>query len=228
MKENKNFLFKDNNSKDIIVIVQGILTSSEGSVFLEVFNFEKMKDVLIYNPYDGKETSNLKKDIKDIVTDFSKTLEGLYSKYQNVFIVAHSSGSVLVMMSKFPEKVRAISFWSPSLFYPQDFSRTLLVKKDESDILILDRNTFVSKKLAKDLDALDTLKLISNIKKPIRIYDTNDENGEQSWFKNININKIPSKIKEYVSVSYEHNYTKEECLELYKETNVWFNKLLSS
>jgi hypothetical protein len=223
MKEN-NFLYKDNSSKDIIIIIQGILTSLEESVFLEILNFEKTKDILIYNPYSGKEFSDLKKDVKSILCDLSEILEKVYLKYQKVFIIAHSSASVLVMMLKLEEKIKAISFWSPSVFYPQNFSQTLLFKENDSDVLMLDENTFVSRELAKNLDDLNTLNLVSNIEKPICIYDTNDENGEQSWVNKIDINKIPSKIKEYISVPYQHNYTKEECIELYIKTIEWFNK----
>jgi acyl carrier protein len=218
----EGWINKIKDSKGLIIFVPGIFTDIKSSVFCDILNIKTDFDVFTYDVYIKANKRNLNIGIKDFVSDFSKILNNFKGSYKNIYIISYSFGSEVVLRKNLPKYVKKIAFWSPSFFYPQNFSGELKEYPKNKDILI-NKDITISKKLAKELDSLDTIKLISSITKPICVYSSIEERGEKTW-SNKKIFDFISSEKKHINIPYKHNYTKKQVRDLYLSTTSEFLK----
>jgi len=77
------------------------------------------------------------------------------------------------------------------------------------------KNYYIYKKLAHQLDKLDTFTYIQNIKFPVNIYLDKDD-IKKSW------SKVKNKYIKINNLKFGHNYSNENLMYLYKKTINFF------
>ena len=121
----EGWINKIKDSKGLIIFVPGIFTDIKSSVFYDILNIKTDFDVFTYDVYIKANKRNLNIGIKDFVSDFSKILNNFKGSYKNIYIISYSFVSEIVLRKKLQKYVKKIAFWSPSFFYPQNFSGKL-------------------------------------------------------------------------------------------------------
>lgn len=143
-------------------------------------------------------------------------LEGIVNEINGtVFLISHSSGADIILRAKLPTSVRGWALWSPSLLSPQSVTLTLVEKNG----MLIHEGSPISRKIAEDMDALDTAKLIPDITIPIHLYISEEGSG---WLSRLDLISAPHQI---THVPYQHNYTDEQKKHLFEITCRWFYSL---
>lgn len=219
---------KTTKPRGIIIFIPGIFTDFKKSNFKEMLRIKSDFDFLTYNIYTNANKNNIHKGIKDLVEDFSTLIKEVSQKYKNIFVISYSFGSEIVLRSKEIKKIRAMAFWSPSFAYPQNVTSTLKTKKMiGKDKVLIHKNNLISEKLAKELDKLNTEKLLNNINRPLHIFISTKEKSGREWFQAKILKKIPIQQKSISKMPYKHNHNSKEVVNLYKLTTNWFSKFIS-
>jgi len=196
--------------KKLILIIPGILTDIYKSGFSDLSKTtDRDYDIKIYNVY---RTLTQRSTIKGLVIDLKKDLNKLAKKYKDIFIITHSSGSELILQNGLNKNIKFLVFWSPAMFFPQQVVSSLKTDPKNSNLLITKDHVRIGKKLAKDLDGLNTKNLIKNIKKPYLVYLSKEDLGHKLWPKS-----------NYLKIPYGHNYLKTEKSVMLKKAKVIFS-----
>ena len=216
---------KKNNkhSKRLIVFIPGVFSDVQKDYFLSLLEIKTGFDVLIYNLYSQVNIGNINKSVNDFVLDLENILNNFKKEYKEIFIIAYSFGSEVVLRANTLSIVKAVALWSPSFAYPQNITETLQSHQNNKKVLVYNK-TLIGKKLTKDLDKMDTIKLIPHICFPVHVYLSCDDYGEKSWANQEIFKLIPSAKKNIARLSYKHTYTKKQAGHLYRKTCDWFDK----
>lgn len=226
------FIKKSVASKSLIIFIPGLFSRIENLPFsfLQFSSTPNEFDMFVCRGYDGTDKRTVMKTLSSIIRDLSATIKFFSRKYKNIFIITHSFGSNTVLFMKLPLNVRGIAFWSPSFFYPQKVTETLPPLEGTTNLLIVDKEKeiYINKKLSKELDNLDTKKMLSSLDKnrPIHVYCSSDDQGKRSWCDNDIVEIMPSNQKYLTQTPYQHNYSDKEMQEIYSLTTSWFTEIL--
>ena len=212
-----------NNPKGLIIFNPGLFDDIKKSSFWTIFNSPVEFDIFSYNIYTIANPKNINKSLTNFVDDLNTIVKEFCKTYKNIFIISYSFSSEIVLRSTFPFEVKALALWSPSFFYPQNITCTLAPLDHNKDILTLGSN-IISKKIAKELDSLDTITVISRLNKPVQIYTAIGEDGEKSWSNPEVFKLIGSKEKIQIKLPFQHQYQEKEIEDLFLKTCEWFNK----
>ncbi len=138
-------------------------------------------------------------------------IEDLTKRYDGIFLISHSSGSELILRGNFGKSVKGGVFWSPSRFYSQAVTETLLRGKDGNTVIMSD-GVSISLGFSQELDALVTESVLPFDKIPLKVYVGVDDDGS-CW-------------DDAVRIPFNHNYSTAEQTELLGEAKKFFRSLL--
>jgi hypothetical protein len=152
--------------------------------------------------------------VKTLVKKLESFLSALTG---DIYLITHSSGPEIVMRAKLPSTVKAWALWSPALLYPQNITATLLT----AGKYFIYEKKHISRRIAMEMDLMDTAKFIPKISIPIHLYISKEGSG---WTNQSIIKTLPKGTCR-TKIPYSHNYSQGEQKEIYKKTLYWFNGL---
>jgi len=207
----------------LIVFIPGLFDNLKLSVFQEIFNIGVDFDIFACNLYPGVNLEKPNEGIVDFVRDFNSVFEEASKIYDKIFVISYSFSSEVLLRLSLPIQVKALALWSPSFFYPQNIVSTLSDYENNKDVL-KHGNNLIGRRLAKELDSLDTMSQVTNLSKPVQIYTSLDERGEKSLANPDIFKLIPAKEKTHINLAFRHQYTRKQVKELFLETCLWFGQ----
>lgn len=219
----KIWINKNKHPKGLIILIPGIFSDVQKDCFLSVLKTKTNFDILVYNVYSQANVDNLNKCVNDFVLDFESILNNFKKEYKEIFIIAYSFGSEVLLRANILSRVKKVALWSPSFAYPQNITESLQTHQKNKKILVYGK-ILISKKIAKELDRMDTVKLIPRIRFPVHFYLSDNDRGEKSWANQEIFKLIPSAKKNITRLPYKHTYTKKQIISLYGKTCEWFNE----
>ncbi len=201
-----------------------------GARFFEKHDFASFRYDQYGSPLDTRKLTTMtiaqqSADLAKVIAHFKK--EGV----EKVNVVGHSYGGPTILMLKDPP-VDAVVLWDPTYeaksFFdnPDDPEAGVYNEKLDTWIVSWNADILIGKEMVTEGKDLDSLKLIKNLHKPVKII-TCQEGSEHYW---------PGITERWLAAANEaksavmlpgadHNFnTGETEQDLFKETLIWLNK----
>ncbi|MDO8572499.1 MAG: hypothetical protein Q7S11_01865 [bacterium] len=214
MKNQEYYLKTTNNNQRLIIILPGLMTNALSEIITPLSRIKYKCDIVSLTLYDGK--TKLHQDIKRIIERVNHFLAhyARRKQYKHVYIIGHSFGSSILMLSRLPKSIEKIVFWSPSPWIPKDGHRTL---KSAGKYLYKLNKFHISKTLARDLAKLDIRKMVKNIR-GYKLFIYFSKGDDKAVWVELFKNDILAKNVKIVNTKYPHMYNKKQLTALYQKT----------
>lgn len=217
------------STKAIFIIHGYACSANDYALKRAADHFYKDFDVYRFNLYDGQDGGRSIENciFHTYVDDLNLVLENFSPAYDQVFLIGHSYGGTIIMMTN-PENITAVSLWDPSFNLKglqADFKSGY---EDCGDVYKLKGGvtTLMSKEmynLGTQMDENVCIELAKNFSSPVQVLTAenayyNDKPLSYNSFGN------PNNIREFIENADHNFFDGNSCDDLLNKTEKWFKQ----
>lgn len=215
------------DSDKLIIFVHGLVGHRNEHQFYNAAKFfpKNSYATFRFNLYSYEEKArNLSEcGITTHVADVTTVLNNFRKDYKKIYLVGHSLGGPSIMLSN-NELSDGIVLWDPTIDLSEIFNRPEFSHEAQSDQYIVNWGVkhIISKKMIQE-QTITTEKIISGLKKPVRIIFAGDGILKPMWEKPQKLIKVKYDIVEIAGAGhcFDEEGTEEE---LFQATLEWIEK----
>ncbi len=163
------------------------------------------------------------------VEDLETIFKEFAGKYKQIYIIGHSYGGAVIMLTQMPKNTQCVSLWDPSFALDNNFSEweeAIAFDNQKFYLSPLSMHTLINEQMYKDAQTITRdhcLELAEKFTLPVQvIHGTKDIFGK--YEESYSSRGHKDNIREYIENA-KHNFTNEDhCKQLLEKTENWFNK----